>query len=61
MTRKKAETKNDPRPTDDAAPSRVTMDTVVTDGPGGMDRLRALTARLLSLADRDTQTSDPKG
>ena len=57
MTNKKAETKPAPPPTDDAAPGRVSMETVVTEAKPGMTRMVALMRRLLphpvSTADTD--------
>ena len=47
MTKKKDETKTAPPPTDDVAPSRVTVDTVVTDPKSGMTRLVMLMKQLL--------------
>lgn len=55
MKKTKAETKTDPTHTSDEAPSRVTADTVVTDGPSGLARLRALTRRLLGEGGDDSQ------
>ena len=50
MKKKKAETKNDPPPIDDAAPSRVTVETVVTDGQTGLARLAKLTRLILHVS-----------
>ena len=46
MTKKK-ETKTAPPPIDAEVEGRVTMETVVTDGPTGMARLSALVRKLL--------------
>lgn len=43
----KAGTKNVPPPTTAEAPSRVTADTVVTEGGEGMARLRVLTRQIM--------------
>lgn len=49
---KKAETKTDPPRTNDGAQDqgRVKVDTVVTTGPDGMERLKTLMKRVLNAA-----------
>lgn len=58
MTKKKG-TKADPPRTDDGGGGRVTMETVVTDGPTGLARLAAFTRRLLAVPkDEITRNKD---
>ena len=53
-TKKKDGTKNVPPPTDEEGQGRVTAETVVTDGPSGMQRLLALTKAILRTGTKDT-------
>lgn len=46
-TDKKAETKNDPTPTEDEDRGRVTAETVVTEGTEGMARFRRIVRALM--------------
>ena len=53
-TDKKGGTRGVPPPTNEGDQSRVTAETVVTEGPSGMDRLRDLTKRIIRVPkDRD--------
>ena len=46
-TDKKGGTRGVPPPTNEGDQCRVTAETVVTEGPSGMDRLRDLTKRII--------------
>ena len=49
--KKKKETKTGPPHTDDGGQDRVTAETVVTEGKGGMQRFRALTRAVLAIGE----------
>ena len=58
MTKKKAETKAVPPPIDDAAPGRVTMETVVTDGLRGITRLKHVLRRIMPAIESGNRDDD---
>lgn len=51
MSNVKDGTKNVPPPTKDEDHGRVTSETVVTDGPSGMERLAELTRKIIRQPD----------
>ena len=55
---KKAETKTGPPPISDVDHGRVTAETVVTDGPSGMESLSKLVRRILNVP--KSSSNEPK-